>query len=174
MTFAEVARILDIEVATARQLASRARKAAASAPVPVSSEEHAAAVERLVTAIASGDLNAVIDALDPDAVLIGDAGGTTRTAVNIVRGSDRVARFYLGLARKYGPAAVFSMSPVLVNGQLGGVFAGSPGDDQYPQFAARVAGFTVRDGVVCAAYDIANPVKFSAVPMLDHTEPERK
>ncbi|MEH0349430.1 sigma-70 family RNA polymerase sigma factor [Rhodococcus qingshengii] len=172
--FAEVARILDIEVATARQLASRARKAAASAPVPVSSEEHAAAVERLVTAIASGDLNAVIGALDPDAVLIGDAGGTTRTAVNIVRGSDRVARFYLGLARKYGPAAVFSMSPVLVNGQLGGVFAGSPGDDQYPQFAARVAGFTVRDGVVCAAYDIANPAKFSAVPMLDHTEPERK
>ena len=128
-----------------------------------------------MTAIASGDLNAVIDALDPDAVLIGDAGGTTRTAVNVVRGSDRVARFYLGLARKYGPAAVFSMSPVLVNGQLGGVFAGSPGDDQYPQFAARVAGFTVpRTESWCAAYDIANPVKFSAVPMLDHTEPERK
>ena len=42
------------------------------------------------------------------------------------------------------------------------------------RFEHHVAGFTVRDGVVCAAYDIANPAKFSAVPMLDHTEPERK
>lgn len=170
--FAEIAEILDIETPAARQLASRARKAAASAPVPVSSEEHSAAVERLVAAVASGDLDAVIAALDPDAVLIGDADGKARTAVNIVRGSDRVARFYLGLVRKYGPTALFSMSTVLVNGTLGAVFAGSAGDEQYPSFAARVAGFTVRDGRVCAAYDIVNPDKLGGVPML--VQPERR
>ncbi|MCJ0904970.1 sigma-70 family RNA polymerase sigma factor [Rhodococcus sp. ARC_M6] len=172
--FADIARILGIEVAAARQLASRARKAASAAPEPVGSEEHSAAVERLVAAIASGNLDDVIAALDPDAVLIGDADGKTRTAVNIVRGSDRVARFYLGLVRKYGLNAVMSISPALVNGQLGCLIAGSPGDDDHPPFPTRVAGFTVRGGVVCAAYDLANPDKLSGVSVFDHTESKRK
>lgn len=168
--FAEVAGILGIETTTARQLASRARKAAAAAPPPVGAEEHAGAVERLVAAIASGNLQEVIDALDPDAVLIADADGKTGTALNIVRGRERVARLYLGLAHKYGPAAMYSASPALINGQLGGVYAGSPGDGTYPAFEPRVSAFSVRGGVVCAGYDMANPAKFRGVPMLDHSE----
>lgn len=161
--FGEIADILSISVGSARQLASRARRAVADAPPPVPDAEHVEAVGRLVTALASGDLDAVLAALHPDAVTIGDAGGTTRTAVNVLTGADHSARFFLGLARKYGPETFLAVTPVLVNGQLGFLSPGSPGDETHPGYPGRVTAFTVRDGLVCAAYDIANPEKLGGI-----------
>ncbi|OQQ31364.1 RNA polymerase subunit sigma [Prescottella equi] len=162
--FGEIADVLSVSVASARQLASRARRAVADAPPPVPDDEHTAAVTRLMIAMAAGDLDAVLDALHPDAITIGDANGTTRTAVNIITGADRTARFFLGLAHKYGLEAFLGAAmPALVNGQLGFVSHGSPGDDTHPGFPGRVTGFTVRDGLVWAAYDIANPEKHRGI-----------
>ncbi|MDX5310394.1 MAG: nuclear transport factor 2 family protein, partial [Rhodococcus sp. (in: high G+C Gram-positive bacteria)] len=121
------------------------------------------AVQRLMTALASGDLAAVVAALDPDARVIGDAGGTTRTAINVVVGADRFARFFLGLMQRYGAEAFLAGTPALVNGELGFVSAGSPGDGTRRAFAGRVVGCTVRDGRVWAAYDMANPDKLRGV-----------
>ncbi|MFD4468834.1 sigma-70 family RNA polymerase sigma factor [Rhodococcus sp. NPDC058505] len=171
--FDAIAQVLGTSVAGSRQLASRARRAVAAADVPPPDPGHDAAVEHLLVALASGDLQAVLDALHPDALVIGDAGGTTRTAVNVLHGADRFARFFLGLAAKYGPDALLTYRPALVNGRLGILSPGSPGDETHPGFAARVAGFTVRDGKVWAAYDFANPTKLSGVRMPDPTEPGR-
>lgn len=165
--FGEIADILSVSVASARQLASRARRTVAAAPPPVPDAEHAEAVGRLVTALASGDLDAVVAALHPDAVTIGDAGGTTRTAVNVITGADHSARFFLGLARKYGPETFLTVTPVLVNGQLGFLSQGSPGDDTHPAYPGRISAFTVRDGRVWAAYDIANPEKLCGIRLSD-------
>ncbi|WP_305094027.1 sigma-70 family RNA polymerase sigma factor [Prescottella sp. R16] len=161
--FGEIAEILDLSVPAARQLASRARRAVADAPPPTSEAEHDEAVGRLMAALASGDLDAVVAALHPDAVTIGDANGTARTAVNVVTGADRSARFFIGLARKYGLDALLSATPVLVNGRLGFLGDGSPGDGTHPGFPRRVTAFTVRDGRVWAAYDIVNPEKLGGV-----------
>ncbi|MFD4367170.1 sigma-70 family RNA polymerase sigma factor [Rhodococcus sp. NPDC058521] len=161
--FSEIARILDVEVATARQFASRGRKAAATAPPPVPDEEHTAAVTRLMEAMASGDLDAVVAALHPEARVIGDANGTTSTAVNIITGADKFARFFLGLLHRYGRESFNGLQPALVNGQLGFFNHGFPGDDAHRGFPARVNGFTVRDGLVYAAYDVANPEKFNGI-----------
>ncbi|WP_072687138.1 sigma-70 family RNA polymerase sigma factor [Rhodococcus marinonascens] len=165
--FGEVASILGIETPAARQLASRARKAAAATAPAVPDQEHALAVQRLLDALAGGDLGAVVAALHPDALVIGDANGITSTAINIIRGADKFARFFLGLARRYGPEAFTAIHPVLVNGQLGVFNAGITGDGTHRSSPPRVGGFTVRDGVVYAAYDIANPDKFGGIRLPD-------
>ncbi|QSE90250.1 sigma-70 family RNA polymerase sigma factor [Rhodococcus pseudokoreensis] len=165
--FDEVAGILGIETPAARQLASRARKAAAATTPAVPDEEHALAVQRLLEALAGGDLDAVVAALHPEALVIGDANGTTSTAVNVIRGADKFARFFLGLVQRYGPEVFTAMELVLVNGQLGYFTAGFTGDDAHRSSPARVGGFTVRDGLVYAAYDIANPEKFAGIMLPD-------
>ncbi|MEE2032818.1 sigma-70 family RNA polymerase sigma factor [Rhodococcus chondri] len=163
--FDEVARILEVEIPTARQLASRGRRAAADAPPPVPADEHEHAVQQLMSALATGNIDAVVAALHPDARMIGDAGGTTRTALNVVVGADRFARFYLGLLRLYGAEKLMAYEPALVNGELGFLNPGSPGDDIHEGFPARITAVTVRDGRVWAAYDMANPAKLRGVRM---------
>lgn len=161
--FAEIAELLSIDAAHARQLASRARRAVADPPPPVSDAEHDEAVGRFLAAMATGNLNAVIATLHPDARVMGDAGGTTSTAVNVIRGPEKFARFYLGLLRRYGDGAFEAMQLVRVNGQLGLAVHGWVGETKRLSSPARVGGFTVRDGLVWATYDIANPAKHAGV-----------
>ncbi len=167
--FDEIAVVLGTSTVGSRQLASRARRAVAAAQVPPPDLDHDAAVGRLLAAMSTGDLQAVLDALHPDALVIGDAGGTTRTAVNILHGADHFARFFLGLAKRYGPQSFLAIEPALVNGRLGFYSHGSPGDENHPGFPPRVGGFTVRDGKVWAAYDFANAAKLSGVRLASPT-----
>ncbi|WP_230973525.1 sigma-70 family RNA polymerase sigma factor [Aeromicrobium terrae] len=161
--FPEIAEILDVAPDAARQYASRARRAMADAPPPVTNREHDEAVARFLEAMATGDIEAIVATLHPDAYVIGDANGTTGTAVNVIRGPEKFARFYLGLLRRYGDAAFESLLPVQVNGQLGFYTSGWRGADTRTSSPARVAGFTVRDGLVLATYDVANPEKHTGV-----------
>lgn len=161
--FDEIAEALNVDTAYARQLASRARKAVADPPPPTPDDEHLAAVSRFVEAMATGDLDAIIATLHPDALVMGDANGTTNTAVNVIRGAEKFARFYIGLMNRYGPHALEGMEPVLVNGQLGFVTHGWQGETEKASSPPRVAAFAVRDGKVWASYDIANPEKHAGV-----------
>ncbi|KRC65437.1 RNA polymerase subunit sigma [Aeromicrobium sp. Root236] len=165
--FDEIADVLGIQAAYARQLASRARRTVADPPPPVPDEEHDAAVGRFLAAMATGDLNAVLATLHPDALVMGDANGTTNTAVNVIHGAEKFARFYLGLLKRYGPDALTSMELVRVNGQLGVATFGWQGETARNSSPPRVAGFAVRDGLVCATYDVANPEKWSGVRLPD-------
>lgn len=161
--FDEIAKMLSIQPANARQLASRARRAIADPPPPVPDEEHNQAVGRFLAAMASGDLDAVVATLHPDAVMMGDANGTTNTAVNVIHGAEKFARFYLGLIRRYGDGALGTMRLVAVNGQLGVATSGWTGETEKLSSPPRIGAFAVRDGLVCATYDIANPQKHTGV-----------
>ncbi|MEO6605517.1 MAG: sigma-70 family RNA polymerase sigma factor [Aeromicrobium sp.] len=161
--FDEIADALGVDPANARQLASRARKAVNDPPPPVSDDEHNEAVGRFLEAMATGDLQAVIATLHPDAIVMGDANGTTNTAVNVIHGAEKFARFYLGLMKRYGEGSLDAMFPVLVNGQLGVATLGWAGKTQKLTSPARIGGFAVRDGKVWATYDIANPEKQGGV-----------
>lgn len=159
LPFSEIADVLGVSEAAARKHASRARKiVTGSAPPPRAAlDEQREVLEKFLTAMSSGDVEAVLGLLHPDAVMIGDGGGKARTAVNTVSGADKVARFFFGLVRKYGYP---QMRPALVNGDLGVVMA-AQGD-----VAERVTTFTVHDGKVLAVYDIANPDKLGHVDFL--------
>ncbi|MBI2695090.1 sigma-70 family RNA polymerase sigma factor [Mycobacterium nebraskense] len=163
--FAEIADVLGTSEAGARQLASRARKAVAAQPPPKPDPSHDEVVGRLMAAMSAGDLEAVVALLHPDVVFTGDSNGKAPTAVHIINGADKVARFMFGLARRYGPAFFTANQLGLVNGELGAYTAGSPGDDGHWEMRPRILAITVRDGKVCALWDIANPDKFTGSPL---------
>jgi RNA polymerase sigma-70 factor, ECF subfamily len=163
--FADIADVLGTSEAAARQLASRARRAVAAEPPPKPDPAHDEVVGRLMAAMAVGDLNAVVALLHPDVTFTGDANGRAPTAVQVIRGPDKVARFMFGLAQRYGPAFVTAIQLARVNGELGAYTAGSPGGDGYREMLPRIMAMTVRDGKVCALWDIANPDKFTGSPL---------
>ena len=162
--FAEIGALLGVNAASARQMASRARRIVSGVPAPVSEAEQAEAVQRLVAALASKDVVSVVAALDPDAMIVGDANRTTPTAVKPIHGADGVARFLLGLVRRYGESFLSEQIPVLVNGELGAYSAGWDAAGDRRASPARANCFVVRDGRVAAIYDIADPAKLKAVP----------
>ncbi len=163
--FTEVAQVLGTTEAAARQLASRARKAVAAQPPPQPDPTHNEVVGRLMAAMAAGDLDTVVSLLHPDVTFTGDANGRAPTAAQVIRGSDKVARFMFGLARRYGPAFFSANQLALVNGELGAYTPGTAGDDGHWAMLARITAMTVRDGKVCALWDIANPDKFTGSPL---------
>ncbi|WHT20939.1 sigma-70 family RNA polymerase sigma factor [Crossiella sp. CA-258035] len=163
--FPEIATALGVTPAAARQLASRARRAVTEADTPprVELAEQRAVLERFTSALASGDMNALLAVLHPDVVVIGDSGGQARTARRPVVGADKVARFALGLLRQYGPESVRSgITPVLVNGDLG-FLAQTDGGDGHRPVDRRVSTLAVRDGRIVAIYDVVNPAKLTNV-----------
>ncbi|MCX5045685.1 sigma-70 family RNA polymerase sigma factor [Aldersonia sp. NBC_00410] len=161
--FDEIATMLGVSTAAARQYASRGRKAVARAPKPVAAAEHDAAVERVLAALATGDVDAVVAALHPEAIAVGDAGGTTSTAMRPILGPDKIARFFLGLGRKLGNDNLRAARPVWVNGALGLYLPGLPRTEKHQAVPVHINGFAVADGRVIGIYDFANPAKFAGV-----------
>jgi RNA polymerase sigma-70 factor, ECF subfamily len=163
--FADVAEILGTTEAAARQLASRARRAVSAAPPPEPDPSHNDVVGKLMAAITSGDMAATVALLHPDATFTGDSNRMAPTAARVIHGSDKVARFLFGLARRYGPAFATTSQLALINGELGAYTSGSTGDDGYQPMMPRITAVTVRDGKVDALWDVANPDKFTGSPL---------
>src|SRR6478609_7549924 len=172
--FGEIASVLGIRDAAARQLASRARRAVAAGPPAVSDEIHNEVAGALLAALADGDMNTVVRLLHPEVTFTGDSNRRAPTAARVVHGPDKVARFLVGLATRYGPNFVATAQLALINGQLGSYTPGAPARDGYPEMMPRVTAMTVRDGKICAIWDIANPDKFTGSPLGYPTAPGRR
>jgi hypothetical protein len=99
------------------------------------------------------------------------ANGQVSTAVRVIHGPDKVARFLLGLARQYGPQWLSHNRLALVNGQLGAYTEGAPNADGYRAVSPRITAATVRDGRVYALWDVANPDKFTGSPLRSDPTP---
>lgn len=113
--FDEIAEALERERAACRQLVHRARRhLAARQPRFVATEaERQRLFEAFVLAMMAGDEKALASMLVADASSTSDSGGKVRAARREVRGSERVARFMAGLARR---AEGFEASFVSLNG----------------------------------------------------------
>src|SRR5258705_919496 len=146
--FGEIASVLGVSDASARQLASRARRAVASAPPSVADDTHNEVAGALMAALADGDMEAVVRLLHPDVTFTGDSNRRAPTAARVIHGPDKVARFLFGLARRYGPEWLSTNQLALVNGQLGSYTSPGPARDGYPAMTPRVTPITLRDGKV--------------------------
>jgi RNA polymerase sigma-70 factor (ECF subfamily) len=110
----ETARALGMSAANVKTTHHRARAAmeaydaARKRPTRALQERTRAAIERFTAALSSGDLAQVEAVLSPSAITINDTGGEYRAALRVVEGSSNVARLYLGLLKKGGPA-IFGM-----------------------------------------------------------------
>jgi RNA polymerase sigma-70 factor (ECF subfamily) len=155
LPYDEIAEAVDKSTASVRQIAHRARDhvAARRPRVKVERSEHEKVVERLARAMATGDLQALMDVLAPDVVSVADGGGKVRGAARRpIVGADKLARYLVGGLAKYGSG--LNLSPMMVNGQ--------------PGLRAEVDGelvgaisVTVEDGRVSRIYSIANPEKLA-------------
>jgi RNA polymerase sigma-70 factor (ECF subfamily) len=163
--FGEIAAVLGVSDATARQLASRARRVVSSAPPVVADHTHAEVAGSLMAALSEGDMEAVVRLLHPEVAYTGDANGKSPTAARTIVGPDKVARFLFGLARRYGPNWLAGARLALINGQVGTYTEGAPAREGYPALMPRITAMAVRDGKVCAIWDVANPDKFTGSPL---------
>ena len=151
----EIAEAVDKSPASVRQIAHRARDhvAARRPRVKVERSEHEKVVERLGLAMATGDLQALMDVLAPDVVSVADGGGKVRGAARRpIVGADKLARYLVGGLARYGTG--LSLSPMMVNGQAG-LRAEVDGE------LVGAISVTVEDGRVSRIYSIANPEKLA-------------
>ncbi len=154
-TFDEIADVLGCSVPTARQHASRARRAVGETPAPPRAEpgEQGRLLAAVADALQRADTAALVSLLHPDVAMVNDSDGKTQAARNIIRGADKVARLLIGLTNRYGPEWLSSAVPVLVNGELGYRTTGGGGSP------GAVTVFSVADGRIAAVYSVLNPEK---------------
>jgi RNA polymerase sigma-70 factor (ECF subfamily) len=152
LEYDEIARAVDKSPAAVRQIAHRAREhvAARRPRGVVSPAATRAALEAFHQALATGDLQRLLDILAPDVVVLGDGGGVVATARQPIVGARRIARVLSRI-----PAAT-ALEPAEVNGQ--------------PALLLRIDGrvdsvVTVRveDGRITGLYAVRNPEKLSRV-----------
>jgi RNA polymerase sigma-70 factor (ECF subfamily) len=172
--FAEIATALGTTPASARQLASRARRAVAdgSPRRPADPVEHQRLVTAFLDAAESGELDRLLAVLAPNVVAVGDGGGLFPTARHPVVGAVKVARFVLGLFRRAAwETRDLRMVPVLVNGSLGIQVEA----DYRPDLPLRgVMWFVADQGRLTGIYHQVNPAKLGRVPRItpgDHPWP---
>lgn len=149
VAYDEIAAAVDKSPAAVRQIAHRARSHV-QARRPQNEVSRALAQEvfdRFVTATATGDLQALMDVLAPDVVLITDGGGKRSAALRPILGAEKVLRFITGV---YDLASKVDL--VSVNGAPA-LRLELDGDVE------AVATFAMADGVVTAAYVVRNPDK---------------
>jgi len=113
----EIADILQIEEANARQLVSRARKHIADGRrSSASSEEQRRLLEAFISAAQKGDLTTLENLFAEDVVSYSDGGGIVRTAARIpVSGRERVAKFIAAFASHFWTG--MTLTWVETNGQ---------------------------------------------------------
>lgn len=116
-SFAEIAAVLEVSEANARQLASRARKhIEQERQAEVSPAERNRLLAALVAALESGELAALEALLTEHVVTTSDGGGIVSAARKPVFGRDRVASFLAGILAKFAPD--FTATPVSINGEI--------------------------------------------------------
>jgi RNA polymerase sigma-70 factor (ECF subfamily) len=158
LDFAEVAHVLARGEAACRQLAARARVhiEAGRPRFAASREEGHRLAATFQAAIASGDTQALARVLATDAVLYTDGGGKRIAALNPISGSERILRFFAGVARKNPALATIAARPATVNGLAGFVMRESDG-------SINTMAVEHADGRIVAIYLIRNPEKLQHV-----------
>ncbi|MCC6704477.1 MAG: sigma-70 family RNA polymerase sigma factor [Thermomicrobiales bacterium] len=147
--FDEIGLILDRTPATARQLASRARRKVRGAePAPATDASDLAVIDAFLTASRNGDLAGILNVLAPGVAVYADATAAAYGVDAITEGNELVARFFNGRA-----AAAFLAR---IEGTYGAVWMmhGAP----------RVAfHFTIDDGVIERIDLVGDPERLAAM-----------
>lgn len=99
---AEVARALERSEPAVRQLASRARQHVRERrPRQITDPaEHGRVTAAFMDAAVNGDVQALLDVLAPDVVLITDGGGLAKAARRPIHGADKAARFVAAISHE--------------------------------------------------------------------------
>jgi RNA polymerase sigma-70 factor (ECF subfamily) len=148
----EIGRTLGRSEPACRQLVSRARRHLGDRrPRLVDPTEHRDLLERFLAASGSGDVDALLAVLAPDAVLLSDGGPDVRAARRPIVGAERVARFLATIARRFSGLPL-TRRVAVINGELGCLVEA--------EGQVVMAGMIdVVDGRIVAIHNVLNPEK---------------
>ncbi|HEX8616936.1 MAG TPA: RNA polymerase sigma-70 factor [Thermoanaerobaculia bacterium] len=150
----EIAELLDISAASSRQILHRAKErvAAEKRRFTPPAEEQRRLLESFMSAVASGNVDALRDVLASDVVALGDGGGKAFAAKIPVVGFDAVSRFFFGLAAKY--TAGLSITIEDVNGAP--ALIARAGDT-----ITSIVSFAFEEGRIAELNSVVNPDKLA-------------
>ncbi len=156
LSYDEIAAAIEKSSAAVRQIAHRARQHIEDRRPrrAVSARQARAVVDAFQRAVATSDLQGLLDVLAPDVVLVGDGGGVKQAPLRQVTGADKVARLFFGGLRRVDAAitadfTVVNGNPALLvhlDGELDGVLA-----------------FQIEDAYITGLYYVRNPAKLSRI-----------
>ncbi|MBB5926169.1 RNA polymerase sigma-70 factor [Streptomyces echinatus] len=151
--YAEIAALLDRGEPAVRQLAGRARRHVAEGRprYEVDPARRRDLTERLLAAVAEGDLEGLMSMLALDVRLVGDSGGKAKAPVRTLHTADKVGRFLVGAAARSVPADL-SLSVLEVNGGPAVLLLSGGKPDSLFQL-------DIADDRVTAVYVLRNPDK---------------
>jgi RNA polymerase sigma-70 factor (ECF subfamily) len=163
--FHEIAQAIGRDSAACRQLASRARSHVRDARprYPVLPERGKEIAAAFFAASRNGDMQALKSLLAGDVVAYTDGGGKLPSALKPIYGQDRVARFFVGMARK----PWHQSSPVLEECTIDGL----PGFVTVEREALQTTSLAIEDDRIAAIYIVRNPDKLRHIDGFRHRHP---
>ncbi|MFM9693123.1 RNA polymerase sigma factor SigJ [Streptomyces europaeiscabiei] len=147
--FAEIADVLGRTPAACKQLAASARRRVGDAHVPVTATGRADVVRRVKVAWETRDIAALVNLLDPAAVMTADGGGMVGTVLRPVEGGARIAEYMVAIADRAPGLELLERS---VNGVPGLVA-------RHAGVVMTVASFDISEGRVIHIWAVRNPEK---------------
>lgn len=159
--YRQLAEILDTTDVNCRQMVSRAKARLESREhrFEPSREDQERLLSRFVQATSTGDYAALVEVLADDAALYSDHGGKAPAAQRTILGADKVARFFIGVTRRFPPADP-SIRLVSLNGRPGAIaFSGS---DPHSAFS-----FECVDGKIARIFVVRNPDKLRHLTVVE-------
>jgi RNA polymerase sigma-70 factor (ECF subfamily) len=149
----EIAAAVDKSAAAVRQIAHRARTHVDERRprTEATRSERDQVLESFLKAVATGDIQSLMDVLAPDVVLVTDGGGVKKAALRPILGREKVVRFLDGVSGAEGPTTA---DVVLVNGApaLRVLIDGE---------LDTIASMLIQDGLVTGLYAVRNPAKLA-------------
>ncbi|WP_175541250.1 RNA polymerase sigma-70 factor [Streptomyces aidingensis] len=154
--YEEIADALGKSPAAVRQIARRARdRVAGRRPrTRVDRAQRDRAVERFLAAVATGDLQALLEVLAPDVVVVADGGGVAQAVRRPVAGAKKVAHLFRAGLKRAG--AGLTVRPIWLNGAPAARIdvAGEP---------VAAVSLAVEDGRITRIYLMRNPGKMTGL-----------
>ncbi|MFH9610825.1 RNA polymerase sigma factor SigJ [Streptomyces sp. NPDC017448] len=147
--FAEIAGVLGRTPAACKQLAASARRRVPAARPPEAADARTETVRRVKEAWENKDIAALVDVLDPAAVMTADGGGVAGAALRPIEGGGRIAPYMVAVTDRAPGTELVERT---VNG-LPGLVALRGGA------VVTVAAFDVAEGRVARIWVVRNPEK---------------
>ncbi|MEV0902288.1 RNA polymerase sigma-70 factor [Actinoplanes sp. NPDC049802] len=153
--YPEIARTVGRSEVNCRQIFARARRRVAERDDTPGRSRRAEAERlagRFFEAASGGDIEALMEMLAPDVLLVADGGGKTMALAHPPVGRLPVARLFAGLFRRFLPMGV-TLSPVWVNGRPGAILHDAANR------VVSVISLDLTEGLVTAVRSVSNPDK---------------
>jgi RNA polymerase sigma-70 factor (ECF subfamily) len=156
LPYDEIAEAVGKSAVAVRQIGHRAREhvAARRPRVAVDRSEQRAVLERFIAAMRGGDVQALMDVLAPEVVLVADGGGFAQAARVPIRGATKIAAFLRNFPR-YAEGTELRM--VWING------APALRMDGPDPVGTSAISMVVENGRITRLYAVRNPHKLGRI-----------